>query len=114
MLRHSELGKTKEARHRKVRSLIKSNAIALAGCAPAKIYGRLDCTTGKSMRFEHRVFFKNEAEAIHRGYRPCGHCMKSKYVEWKKGRLNYKGDFPFDNAAAAKRESGSGAASLSR
>ncbi len=88
MLRHSELGTTKEARHRKVSSLIRSKAITLGGCAPAGIYGRLDCTAGKRMHFENRVFFKNETEAIRQGFRPCGHCMRSRYAVWKNGHRN--------------------------
>ena len=53
-----------------------------------KIYGRLDCPSaarhianGKYVR--HRVFFKDEDTAISAGYRPCGVCMREKYVLWK-------------------------------
>ena len=35
------------------------------------------------MKKENRVFFTSEKEAIAQGYRPCGHCLRSKYVDWK-------------------------------
>lgn len=35
------------------------------------------------MKKENRVFFISETEAIKEGYRPCAHCMKQAYMEWK-------------------------------
>ena len=62
---------------------IKSGAIQLGGNANLKIYGRLDCKSGKRMLKKNRVFFASEVEAIEEGYRPCGHCMITAYQLWK-------------------------------
>jgi len=35
------------------------------------------------MKKENRVFFKSEKEAIDKGYKPCGHCMREEYQNWK-------------------------------
>lgn len=61
---------------------------SLGGNRRLKIYGRLDCpSANRHLRRGHykkwRVFFASEAEAIGVGYRPCGVCMKDKYIEWK-------------------------------
>ncbi|MGN6478422.1 MAG: Ada metal-binding domain-containing protein [Flavipsychrobacter sp.] len=50
-----------------------------------KIYGSLSCSSGKRMKRSNRIFFVSEAEAIENGYRPCGHCMKNEYKNWKNG-----------------------------
>jgi methylphosphotriester-DNA--protein-cysteine methyltransferase len=55
----------------------------LAGNQRLKIYGRLNCFSGKRMKNENRVFFRDEEEAVEAGYRPCGHCFKKKYWVWK-------------------------------
>lgn len=59
----------------------------LGGNSKAKIYGRLDCSAANSALSkgyaQHRVFFANEEDAINSGYRPCGRCMREKYLEWK-------------------------------
>jgi methylphosphotriester-DNA--protein-cysteine methyltransferase len=57
--------------------------IQLAGNMKLKIYGRLSCSSGKRMKLQNRVFFKNAEEAIVNGYRPCGHCMQNEYKTWK-------------------------------
>lgn len=49
---------------------------------------RLDCPSAKryiakGQYVEHRVFFKNEADAKAAGYRPCVVCMKEAYKLWK-------------------------------
>lgn len=62
---------------------IRSGAITLAGHKGLKIYGRLDCWSGKKMRARNRVFFRDEQEALGMGFRPCGHCMKEAYTSWK-------------------------------
>lgn len=70
MIHHTNLTATE------LRGLIQSGAITLAGNAKLKIYGLLTCGSGKRMRKENRVFFADEREARHTGYRPCGNCMK--------------------------------------
>ncbi|MCF2497797.1 hypothetical protein L0661_05745 [Dyadobacter sp. CY357] len=32
---------------------------------------------------KNRVFFNSENEAMLRGFRPCGHCMREAYSKWK-------------------------------
>jgi methylphosphotriester-DNA--protein-cysteine methyltransferase len=63
---------------------IKNKQLALAGNKKLKIYGTLDCTSGKRMKKENRVFFFSEEGATKRGYRPCGNCLKIKYNDWKR------------------------------
>jgi len=55
--------------------LLRRGAIAFAGNRRLKIYGRLNCASGKRMKRENRVFFASKAEALAAGYRPCGHCL---------------------------------------
>lgn len=86
MYQHITLGKTDQERKRKLSSLIRSGAINLAGYKKAKIYGLLNCSSGKRMKIENRVFFKNIEEAISKGYRPCGHCLPEQYKVWKAGK----------------------------
>lgn len=50
-----------------------------------KIYGTLNCASGKRMKRENRVFFTSEKEALQNEFRPCGHCMKQEYKKWKDG-----------------------------
>lgn len=64
--------------------LIKAGLITLAGNRKLKIYGHLNCSSGKRMKKENRVFFKDAAEAKANGFRPCGHCMRELYKEWKR------------------------------
>jgi len=68
--------------------LVKSGAILLGGNRALKIYGLLHCAAGKRMKQGNRVFFTNEQEAVALGYRPCGHCLRLKYKEWKKQVVN--------------------------
>lgn len=70
-----------------LRAKIKNRKIQFAGNKKLKIYGTLHCTSGKRMKKENRVFFKDEKEAIALGYRPCGHCMSEKYWVWKDKNL---------------------------
>lgn len=60
---------------------------ALGGNRKAKIYGKLDCSAANAVLAKgyasHRVFFLNEQEAIAVGYRPCGRCMRDRYLDWK-------------------------------
>jgi methylphosphotriester-DNA--protein-cysteine methyltransferase len=50
--------------------------------ARLKIFGTLDCHSGKRMKRKNRVFFANAAEARAAGYRPCGNSMKEAYQAW--------------------------------
>ena len=61
---------------------IKQKEICLGGSQKLKIYGTLQCKSGKRIKRENRVFFKSENEAIKAGYRPCGSCMKKDYKKW--------------------------------
>ena len=59
----------------------------LGGNSKLRIYGELTCWSadkalGKGYE-KIRVFFADEATAIAAGYRPCGHCMRTKYRDWK-------------------------------
>lgn len=62
---------------------IRRKEIYLGGNLKLKIYGKLNCKSGKRIKRENRVFFASETEAINLGFRPCGHCMKTKYQKWK-------------------------------
>ncbi len=70
-----------------LRTAIRKKEIILAANQNLKIYGLLSCKSGKRMKKENRVFFKSEKTAIKNGYRPCGHCMKEKYKNWKDGSV---------------------------
>ena len=61
---------------------IKQGTVLFGGNFRLKIYGTLNCRSGKRMKRENRVFFESSSEAITEGYRPCGHCMKSEYKTW--------------------------------
>ncbi|GAB3543507.1 Ada metal-binding domain-containing protein [Spirosoma fluminis] len=86
MIRHTDLGLTSFARLRALTSLISSETITLGGNRPGKIYGRLDCRAGKRMNPKNRVFFRNEAEAIEHGFRPCAICLPDAYRAWRESR----------------------------
>jgi len=45
-----------------------------AGIKTQKIFGRLNCWSGKLAKKENRVFFLFWEDAIEAGYRPCKHC----------------------------------------
>jgi hypothetical protein len=78
MIRHSDIDAPQ------LRALIESGKISLGGNSVLMIFGRLDCTSGKRMNKETRVFFADEAEPRAAGYRPCRNCMRREYLEWKK------------------------------
>jgi methylphosphotriester-DNA--protein-cysteine methyltransferase len=69
MIKHSEIIGS-------VANMIRKREILFAGNIRLKIYGKLNCWSGKRMKRENRIFFKNEGEAMKHGFRPCGHCMK--------------------------------------
>ena len=58
---------------------IKSGLIRYGGHRKQRIYGTLICQSGKRMKRQNRVFFKNRKDAINNGYRPCGNCMNESY-----------------------------------
>ena len=64
--------------------MIDEGHIKLGGNRILKIYGSLNCSSGKRMNAKNRVFFSNEQEAIDLGFRPCGNCLREKYLDWKK------------------------------
>ncbi|MHA3786670.1 Ada metal-binding domain-containing protein [Flavobacterium hauense] len=77
MIEHSQLSATE------LRALIKAGVLTLGGNKKLKIFGQLNCSSGKRMLKENRVFFTSAHEAKYFGYRPCGHYMKQDYKIWK-------------------------------
>lgn len=57
-------------------ALLRQRKILFGGNQRLKIYGTLQCSSGKRMKRKNRVFFKDQEEVLTLGYRPCGHCMK--------------------------------------
>jgi methylphosphotriester-DNA--protein-cysteine methyltransferase len=84
MTRHTELGEYPFQRSRELKTRIDAKEIVLAGNLKLKIYGLLNCASGKRMKIKNRVFFASEKEALALGYRPCGHCTRGAYSAWKK------------------------------
>lgn len=91
MINHIDLGLHPEERRRAIVSLIRKGNITLGGYNKAKIYGLLTCSSGKRLKAKNRVFFKDEAEALLNGYRPCGHCLKENYEQWKREKIIKQG-----------------------
>lgn len=63
----------------------------LGGHRRDRIYGRLDCPAAlralaRGGYVQQRVFFRDEADAIAAGYRPCAVCMPQRYAQWKARR----------------------------
>lgn len=83
MIRHADLGETAFKRSRLLKALLDKGEIQLAGNRKLKIFGTLDCSSGKRMKIDNRLFFKSETEARSVCYRPCGHCMRGAYAQWK-------------------------------
>jgi methylphosphotriester-DNA--protein-cysteine methyltransferase len=83
MITHIGLGSFAFARSRQLKKLVLIEAVSLAGNKQLRIYGTLQCRSGKRMQVHNRVFFRDEAEAIYFQYRPCGHCMQEAYLVWK-------------------------------
>lgn len=73
MIHHSSLGNGFTA-SRQLWRLIDQRQVQIAGNKKLRIYGALDCFSGKRMKKENRVFFSSEAEAIRNGYRCCKNC----------------------------------------
>lgn len=83
MITHLELGDTAFKRSRRLKDLTDNGEVQFAGNKKLKIYGTLNCSSGKKMKVDNRVFFKSTEEAINNDYRPCGHCMQTEYLQWK-------------------------------
>ncbi len=83
MITHNKIGETFFKRTRRLKILIDKGEVQLAGNSKLKIYGKLNCSSGKRMKTKNRVFFGSETEAKSMGYRPCGHCMREDYLLWK-------------------------------
>jgi methylphosphotriester-DNA--protein-cysteine methyltransferase len=83
MITHNNLGDTSFIRTRQLKMLIDKGEVQLAGNSKLKIYGKLNCHSGRRMKIENRVFFRSETEAKNMGYRPCGHCMREDFLLWK-------------------------------
>ncbi|WP_109300166.1 Ada metal-binding domain-containing protein [Aquimarina sp. AU474] len=81
MINHSEISNFE------LYQKIKQQEIVYAGNSNLKIYGTLHCKSGKRMKQENRVFFKTIEQAKEQGYRPCGHCMRVDYKNWKDGLI---------------------------
>jgi alkylated DNA repair dioxygenase AlkB len=59
---------------------IKSGKIKWGGNSDPKIYGTLQCYSGKRLLKKNRVFFSTELEAIENGYRPCQNCSRNNHI----------------------------------
>ncbi len=61
---------------------------SLGGHRWTRIYGRLDCpgarrAIARGGYVASRVFFRDEADAVAAGYRPCAVCMPDAYRSWR-------------------------------
>lgn len=63
--------------------MIRDGRLTFAGNRRLKIFGRLDCRTGRRLGRENRVFFATRSEAEGCGYRPCARCLRAAYDVWK-------------------------------
>lgn len=92
MISHLLLGKNSFTRSKQLKILISKGLVHWGGNKKLKIYGTLECNSGKKMKTENRVFFVSEQAAIAEGFRPCGHCMREAYLVWKEGaaKLRHK------------------------
>jgi len=79
MIRHTDIGQKCLIRQ------IKQKKICLAGNSKLGIFGKLQCTSGKRMKRDNRVFFSSQTDALMNNFRPCGNCMKMEYKKWKDG-----------------------------
>jgi methylphosphotriester-DNA--protein-cysteine methyltransferase len=84
MIDHLCLGDKSLTRSRALYKLIAAGQIKLGGNKKLKIYGTLNCASGKRMKVENRILFKDEEEAIANNFRPCGNCLAAEYKIWKK------------------------------
>ena len=74
---------------------------ALGGNRETGVYGRMDCPAAlralsletREHYLKNRVFFKDEATALAAGFRPCGRCLREKYIQYKADPAEYKARF---------------------
>lgn len=66
---------------------IKRKEIVYGGNLNLKIYGTLQCKSGKRMKTKNRIFFNTIEQAKELGFRPCGHCLRDDYKIWKNGLI---------------------------
>jgi methylphosphotriester-DNA--protein-cysteine methyltransferase len=83
MITHFSLGNTPFGRTKLLKQLIDEKKVCFGGNSKLKIYGLMNCKSGRRMKTANRVFFVSEEEAANNGYRPCGHCMNVAYKQWK-------------------------------
>jgi hypothetical protein len=81
VVRHTQIS------DQELRRQIRRQHICLGGNVKLKIYGKLNCRSGKGMKKENRVFFASPAQAVRQGFRPCGHCLPGDYKKWKNGLI---------------------------
>ncbi|WP_298507127.1 Ada metal-binding domain-containing protein [uncultured Maribacter sp.] len=81
MIKHTNIDNTELYRR------IKRKEIVYGGNLNLKIYGTLQCKSGKRMKTENRVFFNTTEQAKKLGFRPCGHCLRTDYKIWKNGLI---------------------------
>jgi len=67
MINHTDIS------NRVVFGKIKNREFVFAGNKKLKIYGFLNCRSGKRMKRENRIFIESEQQALENGYRPCGY-----------------------------------------
>lgn len=77
MIKHADIS------YSDLRTKIRARKISYGGNQNLKIYGLLNCKSGKRMKRENRIFFTSEKAAIKNNFRPCGHCMRAEYKAWK-------------------------------
>lgn len=79
--------KHKDIDNAELHQKIKRKEIVYGGNLKLKIYGTLQCKSGKRMKTKNRVFFKTIEQAKKLGFRPCGHCLRADYKIWKNGLI---------------------------
>ncbi|WOO78362.1 uncharacterized protein LOC62_02G001909 [Vanrija pseudolonga] len=86
----------------------------LGGHRRLKLFGRLDCPSAlralaRGGYKTPRVFFLHEGDAWGAGYRPCGVCMRDKYLVWKAAQAERGGSLPARSKPSATRRRGASA-----
>lgn len=84
------------------RPYLSSQKGTLGGHRRSKVYGRMDCpralaAIARGGYVQNRVFFADEETALAAGYRPCGTCMRDRYLQWQRGDLE---EASYDAAAS--------------
>ena len=74
---------------------LRRKEIVFGGNKKLKIYGTLQCCSGKRLKQSNRVFFGSRQEAIANNYRPCAHCMHNEYLNWKLNKNNFNERYGF-------------------